>query len=452
MTAITRFFKDTAWTKIFFYIFPIIYIFHGAVIAFYAVDVPFMDEWEALNPNALPAGFTWSWLFVQHNEHRIIFTKLQTWLLYFLNGWNVATQEIMNYLIFGCILLVLIRIYRRNSGHLKIHEYLAFLIFLLSPLLHQNHMWGFQSQFHLVLLFFLITSLYWFSEDQSFKNLSSGSFFGLMSIFSFSNGLVACGALFGVFTFFKWTLALKSKKSRKKHLSGWAFVAFIMGTGALCWLHNYIKQPDPSFKWAYPNSWLFWRYFLNLVSLGFGANGENAPVGFVAFAFVLSPFILSIKSGHFKRWNNKEWTLLGLLGGILAALSAIALGRGSNLIGSKSSRYAEVAILLIPISFLSWELHYRVQKKSFARFFAIFWLILAFSFLDDWKFIRPYKGHAASEIVGLKCVENYYKGLNQEANCPELYPGPIAARLDRARELNISFTRKITDQSHNQSH
>src|SRR5437762_1548710 len=48
----------------------------------WAVDVPYLDEWEALRSSQLPTGFNWHWLWAQHNEHRILPTNLEVLALY----------------------------------------------------------------------------------------------------------------------------------------------------------------------------------------------------------------------------------------------------------------------------------------------------------------------------------------------------------------------------------
>ena len=95
-------------------VFGLIYLLHGFIILFYSFNLPFMDEWEALRPQGLPAGFNVGWLFAQHNEHRIFLTKVQTWLLYWADGWNLRAQQASNYVIFGILLFVLLKIQKKD--------------------------------------------------------------------------------------------------------------------------------------------------------------------------------------------------------------------------------------------------------------------------------------------------------------------------------------------------
>lgn len=56
----------------------------------------------------MPSGLTLGWLFAQHNEHRLVTTRLLIWVLYKLDGWNVATHQVINFFVYGVIIACLI--------------------------------------------------------------------------------------------------------------------------------------------------------------------------------------------------------------------------------------------------------------------------------------------------------------------------------------------------------
>ena len=68
----------------------------------YAVDVPYLDEWDNL-----PLNSSWQWLFHQHNEHRLFTTEVFVCALYHLDHWNVATHQVINFAIYGGLLVVI---------------------------------------------------------------------------------------------------------------------------------------------------------------------------------------------------------------------------------------------------------------------------------------------------------------------------------------------------------
>ena len=59
----------------------ILFVVHLYFVWINAVDVAFWDEWDFFLPGALSRKLSVSWLFEPHNEHRIVLTKLQVWLL-----------------------------------------------------------------------------------------------------------------------------------------------------------------------------------------------------------------------------------------------------------------------------------------------------------------------------------------------------------------------------------
>jgi hypothetical protein len=114
----------------------------------YAVDVPFEDEWASFEPNQLPSGLSFSSLIVQHNEHRLVTTRLLVWLQYRLNGWNLAVHQIINFLLYGVTLLTLLWVLMSDGPpHVGV-AVLWFAPYLLSPINRANHFWGYQSQLH----------------------------------------------------------------------------------------------------------------------------------------------------------------------------------------------------------------------------------------------------------------------------------------------------------------
>src|SRR4051812_46789729 len=127
----------------------VMFLMHFAIILHYSVNVPFWDEWGAFSDSALPSGLSLKWLFTQHNEHRIVLTKLLTWSLFKFDGWNIALNHAINFMIYGLILFGAITFgVKRRFGEEAYRVSLFTIPFLLSPINEENHLWAFQSQFH----------------------------------------------------------------------------------------------------------------------------------------------------------------------------------------------------------------------------------------------------------------------------------------------------------------
>ena len=165
----------------------------------YSIDIPFWDEWGFLIPNALSKDLNISWLFRQHNEHRIILTKLVGWILYRLFDWNLTYSIILNWFIFGALLGEVALFLPRFSEKEKL-SILWFFPFLFSTLAYENHTWAFQSQFHFFLLFFILATRLLFQPKLTSGKILLGGMCCILSTFSFSAGFICSLSLAGCFS------------------------------------------------------------------------------------------------------------------------------------------------------------------------------------------------------------------------------------------------------------
>src|SRR3954471_9141752 len=95
-----------------------LYIAQLACIARYAVNIPFWDEWESINRGAFLLEPSLRTIFAQHNEHRIVTTKLVTLALYYLDGWDLTTHQALNFIVYGCLVVLVALFIKRNSPQL----------------------------------------------------------------------------------------------------------------------------------------------------------------------------------------------------------------------------------------------------------------------------------------------------------------------------------------------
>jgi len=102
----------------------------GYVIEANAVDVPqAWDEWNWLW--GLNRSLNWQWVWAQHNEYRLVLTKLLTWLLYRFDGWNQFTALRVSYALFFVIpALILVMAWRDSRS--SMWALVPFLMFFFS--------------------------------------------------------------------------------------------------------------------------------------------------------------------------------------------------------------------------------------------------------------------------------------------------------------------------------
>jgi hypothetical protein len=429
--------KKRAWFSLF--PFGVCAILFGAQLRFilkYAVDIPYWDEWETLLPNALEPMPSGTWFFELHNEHRIVFTKILTWLLYLINGWDLRTNIILNWFIFGGLVYFLYALCKNTIKAESSYLRWSFIL-LFSTLPIENFIWGFQSQFHFFILFFLFAVFFLFRPQLTYKDVLLGALSCVCATFSFSSGLIC--TLVVLIAFNIWQLGPSHYKKRP-----WKTLLIlntIVIIGIALWAQSYIRPAGhPSL--TLPITASFYNYFFNLISLGFGRTHILWIIGFFCTLWVLFPLVKLFLDPK-TRWNSQTWTLITSVGGILATLGVIAMGRaGFGVSQSKSSRYAEIGVILIPLSLASWELLFAKQRLPYRKpILSLFLFILILSFSTKW---RPsgYRDAHLPRMAGIECIREYYK-TGKEAMCPTLYPAPINSRLDRAKELGISFYKKL---------
>lgn len=420
-----------------------VYAIHFTILQGYAVNVPYMDEWDALNPDQLPAGFSLNWLFSQHNEHRIVTTRLFTWALYKLNAWNLITHQTFNFLLYGLLLFLIVMFARKFLPELGSWVILGFILFLLSPIDWENHFWGFQMQFHFSLLFFLATVYFWYDERQRWKDILLGSTMGVLAIYSLSSGLIS--TFVGLLLFILYKLlrfqSASDREIRKRELQQLFLVVGLVGGAMALWFVDYHPVArHPSHTMPYTK--LFWVYFVNIVGLGFGLDVKEFLPNFFFLLTVLTPIIWGIGRER-GRLPNSSWAVYTAVAGILASLSVITIGRASfGVAQAKGSRYSEIAMMLIPLTVLVWALLLKERKTVRAGVLLSLWLLCFLTFQDNWYQFSQYEAAAKQRTRGVLCIERYYAGQG-DGNCPSLYPAPIAAKLNEAKRLHLSFYQSI---------
>lgn len=428
-------------------LFVTVCIAHLIVIWKYAVDVPYWDEWEQLTSQALPQGLTWQWLFSQHNEHRIVPTNLLTWLLYRLDGWDIAVNQIVNWGIYCSLVGAVYWLARRFAPELPAWLVLCFLIFLFSPIDHENHSWGIQSQVHFVLLFSLLAIGFLFSVEQTNRQLALGTAAGIMAILSFASGPVIVAGILGAFAVFKFLRIFHSgpEISKQKEFFQLILTVLVLGGAMAIWL-LFFEKPAGHPPITLPTRLNFWTYFVNVLSLGFGIERISTPIGMLCFGLVAAAplFVLFQSLRERKVPESKSWAFLAVVLGVFASIAAISAGRAAfPIITAKSSRYSEIAMLLVPTTFILWAVLLKDVPRWRNLALAFLWLFCFAGFLNNWR-LSDYEANRAKKLQALQCIAEYYQ-QGSGGGCGMIYPAPIPDRLNLARELNVSFYRKLKE-------
>jgi hypothetical protein len=393
----------------------------------YSLNVPMWDEWDLLRQDSLSLRLSVPWLFDFHNEHRIVLTKLLTWILLWVNGWNLNINVAINFAVYAVFAFLLLKtIEHRFNAALG-------LVFILmgSSLPWQNHYHPFQSQFHFFLLFFF-TAVMLVVRYDSWSWLSA--LCAILSAYSFSSGVICAG----VFILLCVTLSFLRPSLRFRYLLLAGVTALAIGL----WFIGFHKNPGHP-PLGMPWERIFWDHYLNALSLGFGYFAVSDIPGVLLLMLLagLSTWrILTLRDLS----DDEKGNYIGIIAiicGILGSLASISMARAAFGPGqAKSSRYAEIAIILLP---MLWVLAQAALNKApeKARKIIVVGLILLLvtPFHNDFRWKKVYRKEYKEKLKTRECVNSYYNGQG-DGSCPMTFPVGIKDRLDRAKELGIFFS------------
>lgn len=403
-------------------------LFQGIIIFITSVNVPQGDEWEMLRANGFPDGFDLKYIFAFHNEHRIVFTKLINYLFFIITGWNLKYQIIFNYGVF-CALVGFLYLYQKKHIPSARKGIWILPFFLASPLLVDNHNWGFQSCFHFFLLFGLLGMMYATQKELKRGICWLAAIFALFSLYSLAAGMFFCIVIFLVLAY-----RILTERENILNLKVPALGLILGGIGY--WFVGY-QSPGGHPAWVLPTEWGFWKFFGNLISLGFGYKTPSLVIAFLSLGVVILVMSLRLRKAFSFNTPYVSFALFSSLA-VLGALSSIALSRAGYGIGqAKTSRYSEIGILLaFFIAWLLWDLSY--QYRSFKRIFSFFIGFLLIGFSGTFSY-STYFSVSEDRAMSLTCVLSYYSGENKSGMCPSSYPGPLNEFLENAKKLKLSW-------------
>lgn len=159
----------------------------------YGVDFPYWDQWKFV-PLLIKAHYgelTFSDLWAQHLEHRILFPRIIMLLLAYITNWNIMYELYLSVILAGLILWFLYLLLRLTVGN-YIPSWLPIVMSFLtfSTIQYENWMWGWQIQIFLNVLCIVIAILSVSRFPGNLKGIAIAIVFSFIASFSFNNGLL----------------------------------------------------------------------------------------------------------------------------------------------------------------------------------------------------------------------------------------------------------------------
>ena len=212
------------------------------VVARYAVDVPYWDEWELapILQKSYMGQLTFGDLWAQHNEHRLFIPQLVMLGLARLTGWNIRYELEMNVFLGIGILGVLLWQMRATARRLEISNWTwaapvcSLVVFSMSQF--QNWLWGWQIQMMMNALAVVGGVVLLSNPEFSWRKFAAAAALGVVAAFSFANGLLFWPVGLGVL----W-LGARGKPERTPALAAWVGIGVLVVT-AYFW--HYQKPAD----------------------------------------------------------------------------------------------------------------------------------------------------------------------------------------------------------------
>lgn len=213
----------------------------------YAINIPHWDDFAIRNTLAQMLE-TDSFsekiklLFSQHNEHRILVTRLSAWIVYLLQGTlNLKSLMLIGVAALIGLLVIFYQVSKKYNFPLLAFVPVSFILFNVG--LFENTFWGMASVQNFGVIFFAFLTFYWlvFSIENQYKHyfyLAILSCF--IGVFTSSNGIII--PLIGCLVLLV--------QQRKKQLFTWlgSSAVFIVG-----FFFNFQKNPDNVVKTNFSN-------------------------------------------------------------------------------------------------------------------------------------------------------------------------------------------------------
>ena len=316
---------------------PAIYIFY--LINLYGINVPFWDEWEFVPflVKAHAGTLKFFDLWVQHNEHRMLFPRLIMLSIIYASNWNITYQLYANFILAALTFFVLYLLLRSTFNG-QIPKWLLVILSLLifSPAQWENWAGGLTILFFLNVLSMVIATYALIRWGGQKKGLIVAMIFAVVASYSTNNGLLTWIAVAPIFVRKIW---------RKGHIIAWIF-AFILTV--IFYYCGYTKPSNhPSLLAFVHHPYDFAKFVLAYIGAPLG-RGCGTRCSICLGALLLS----TLGAGALYFWlSYKErvdkilpWLAIGLY----AFLTDLATGVGRIGFGlrqSLSDRYATFSTL-----------------------------------------------------------------------------------------------------------
>ncbi|MGH9441775.1 MAG: hypothetical protein ACRD16_05830 [Thermoanaerobaculia bacterium] len=337
------------------------------IVSRFGVNMPYLDEFFYVPfVYLVRTGQDWRrWIFLQHNEHRMVAMKLILAPLSAATSWNVVAEMYVSVALVGIALWGLWGIYRQtnNRGALAFAP-LAFL--LCGPAQWFNMLTGIQMSFYFTLL-----GMVWsfrLLQKATLRGVLAACGFGLLASFSTANGFVV------------WPIGIAQlavSRASRRALAVWT------SAGVACaalYFHGYHAPPQIAALKSIPVGPGARAQFLFAAvgaPLGVSSLGASAAIGFALLLLVYLLAIRDLRRGEMRspaRAGAYALIAAGVLSAALLAYGRAAFG-AAQAVESRYVTFTELAAAGAYLLVMDRE----IPRLACAAFLVLFGICLAAS-------------------------------------------------------------------------
>lgn len=341
--------------------------------------VPFWDVWTGyVNFNSLVNNGEYQAWWAQHNEHRIVLSKLLFWLDVHCFGGDQKMLLVVNFLLIVTTIILFWRIARNievnKNAQLPWWLKCFAILWLFSWVQSENLAWGFQSQFFLAQLLPLI-GFYCLhlSQTKHARYFILGLSFGILSIGSMANGIMALPLMtaFAILARFSWQKILLLLAASIFGISIY-FYNYSSPTGEGVFVKTLIEQPVAVIQYV--------LLYIGGPFYRFLGKGTAAQIFSSAFAVGLIVCSASLFFKNIKHFKTKTLTLALLMFIIYIGGTALGSAGGRVMYGieqAASSRYTTPTLMLWVAFFLLMWSELECRKCVHALIFKVVIFVLS---------------------------------------------------------------------------
>ena len=350
MQAPTQSLVDVARRRLFYLPFAAGVVFILILVLKFAVNTPSVDQWDMvpLFRSISAHNLTFSQLWHQHNEHRILFPLLVLLANAYLTHWNSVSEMLIG-LLFAAITGLLLLFMLRDTVR---HEWLAIAaaglieLFFFSPVQWENWLWGWQVEWFMCVTG-SIGSLY--ALVRSVRSPSNRRREVLFVLAALSASIATFCLANGMLVWVVGLIVLVAYKTR------WALVAAWVSSGLLStvlYYHDYVSLPSPEgadLTVVLHHPILFCEFFVAYFGGIVGPLNGNLRAAGIAGAVLLAALLPLSYFAWQGRQNVRAYVpwlaiiALSVLAGFVTAYGRLGYGIYAALV----SRYTAYSLLYV---------------------------------------------------------------------------------------------------------